>query len=129
MPRLKHSPMIKRITLLSIVLLFSITLVIGQDVNDNENLVKNAELESYSGKLKKLGKFYMVEDWDAYTLERPDYFEAGNIMPEIGIPSNIYGYQDAKSGTHYAGINAFSYDPKKYRSYIYTTLEEPLEKG
>jgi outer membrane protein OmpA-like peptidoglycan-associated protein len=101
----------------------------AQDVDDKENLVKNPKLESYAGKLKKLGKFYMVEDWDAYTLERADYFEEGSIMPEIGVPSNIYGYQDAHSGSHYAGINAFSYDPKNFRSYLYTQLDEPLEKG
>ena len=71
----------------------------------------------------------MVEDWDTYTLLRPDYFEAGNIMPDIGIPSNIYGYQDAHSGSHYAGITAFSYDPKIFRTYIYSELDEPLEKG
>lgn len=121
--------MIKRITLLAIIFVFSLANAIGQDVNDKENLVDNAELESYTGKLKKLGKFYMVEDWNPYTLERPDYFEEGNIMPDIGIPSNIYGYQEAHSGSHYAGINAFSYDPKKFRSYIYTKLREPLEEG
>ena len=121
--------MINRFTLLSLIALFTVSTVVAQDVEDKENLVKNAELEGYSGKLKKLGKFYMVEDWDAYTLERPDYFEAGNIMPEIGIPSNVYGFQDAHSGSHYAGINAFSYDPKNFRSYIYTELREPLVKG
>jgi len=121
--------MIKRITLLSVLICLTFSVAFAQDVNDKENLVKNAELENYAGKLKKLGKFYMVEDWDSYTLARPDYFEKGAEMPEIGIPSNVYGYQDAHSGAHYAGINAFSYDPKNFRSYIYTELMEPLEKG
>jgi outer membrane protein OmpA-like peptidoglycan-associated protein len=121
--------MIKKITLFTVIFIFSLTHAFAQDVTDKENLVKNAELEAYTGKLKKLGKFYMVEDWNAYTLERPDLYEEGNENPEIGIPANIYGYQDAHSGRHYAGINAFSYDPKNYRSYLYTELEEPLEKG
>jgi outer membrane protein OmpA-like peptidoglycan-associated protein len=121
--------MIKNITLFTFIFIFSFHQAFAQDVTDKENLVENAELEAYSGKLKKLGKFYMVEEWNAYTLERPDFFEMGNENPEIGIPSNIYGYQDAHSGSHYAGINAFSYDPKNFRSYLYTELAEPLEKG
>jgi outer membrane protein OmpA-like peptidoglycan-associated protein len=121
--------MIKKITLLLLFFSFAFAPLFAQDVNDKENLVKNAELEAYSGKLKKLGKFYMVEDWDSYTIIKPDYFEEGNEEPEIGIPSNVYGYQDAHSGSHYAGITAFSYDPKIFRSYLYTELNEPLEKG
>ena len=121
--------MIKKITLLLLFFSFAFAPLFSQDVNDKENLVKNAELEAYSGKLKKLGKFYMVEDWDSYTIIKPDYFEVGNEEPEIGIPSNVYGYQDAHSGSHYAGITAFSYDPKIFRSYLYTELNEPLEKG
>ena len=81
--------MIKRITLLSVLICLTFSVAFAQDVNDKENLVKNAELENYAGKLKKLGKFYMVEDWDSYTLARPDYFEKGAEMPEIGIPSNV----------------------------------------
>jgi len=121
--------MIRRYTLLSLVTLFMFSTLIAQDVNDKENLVKNPEFEGYAGKLKKLGKFYMVEDWDVYTMERADLFEKGNVMPEIGIPTNFYGFQDAHSGSHYAGINAFSYDPKNFRSYLYTELKDPLEKG
>lgn len=121
--------MIKRITLITFLFSFLLSSAIAQDVNDKENQIKNAELENYSGKLKKLGKFYMVEDWDSYTLARPDYFEKNAVMPEINIPTNEYGTQDAHSGTHYAGINAFSYDPKNYRSYLYTQLIEPLEEG
>jgi OOP family OmpA-OmpF porin len=121
--------MIKNATLLILLLCLTFSPLYSQDVNDKENLVNNGELEGYVGKLKKLGKFYMVEDWDAYTVIKPDYFEAGNEEAEIGVPSNIYGYQDAHSGSHYAGITAFSYDPKIYRSYIFTQLREPLEKG
>ena len=67
--------MIKKITLLLLFFSFAFAPLFAQDVNDKENLVKNAELEAYSGKLKKLGKFYMVEDWDSYTIIKPDYFE------------------------------------------------------
>ena len=121
--------MIKNATLLILLLCLTFAPLFSQDVNDKENLVNNGVLEGYSGKLKSLGKFYMVEEWDAYTVIKADYFEAGNIEPEIGVPANIYGYQDALSGSHYAGITAFSYDPKIFRSYIFTQLREPLEKG
>ena len=57
--------MIKNATLLILLLCLTFSPLYSQDVNDKENLVNNGELEGYVGKLKKLGKFYMVEDWDA----------------------------------------------------------------
>lgn len=96
---------------------------------DEGNMVKNGDFENYTGKLNKTGKFYLVDSWDVLTSERADYFEAGNVIQSIGIPNNTYGEQEAYSGQHYAGINAFSYDPKNLRSYLFTELNSPLQKG
>lgn len=96
---------------------------------DEGNLVNNGDFENYTGKLNKEGKFYLVDSWDVLTSERADYFDAENINKSIGIPNNIYGEQEAFSGQHYAGINAFSYDPKNLRSYMFTELNTPLLKG
>ncbi len=95
---------------------------------DEGNLVNNGDFENYSGKLNKLGRFYLIKYWAVLTSARADYFEEGNALNSIGIPNNIYGEQKAYSGQHYAGINAFSYDPKKLRSYIFTELNAPLQK-
>ena len=96
---------------------------------DEGNLVNNGDFENYSGKLSKPGKFYLLDYWDVLTSGRADLFEAGNALKSIGIPDNIYGEQEAYSGQRYAGINAFSYDPKNGRSYLFTELNAPLQKG
>ena len=96
---------------------------------DEGNLVYNGDFENYTGKLNKLGKFYLVDYWDVLTSARADYFEKGNALKSIGIPNNVYGEQEAYSGQNYAGINAFSYDPKNGRSYLFTELNAPLQKG
>jgi outer membrane protein OmpA-like peptidoglycan-associated protein len=96
---------------------------------DKGNLVDNGDFENYTGKLTKQGKFYLVDSWEVLTSTRVDYFEKNNELGLIGIPDNMYGSQDSYSGTHYAGINAFSYDPKIFRSYIFTELNAPLRKG
>ena len=96
---------------------------------DEGNLVYNGDFENYTGKLSKTGKFYLVDSWDVLTSARADYFEKGNALKSIGIPNNVYGEQEAYSGQHYAGINAFSYDPKNLRSYVFTELKASLQKG
>ncbi|RLD27782.1 MAG: hypothetical protein DRI54_00450 [Bacteroidetes bacterium] len=96
---------------------------------DQGNLVNNGDFENYTGKLSKPGKFYLVDYWDVLTSGRADLFEAGNALKSIGIPENIYGEQEAYSGQRYAGINAFSYDPKNVRSYLFTELNASLQKG
>ena len=126
-----------RIRLLLVSLLFLSVSVVAQEDDstyisspvDEGNLVNNGDFENYSGKLNKEGKFYLVDSWDVLTSARADYFEAGNPLKSIGIPNNIYGEQEAFSGQHYAGLNAFSYDPKNLRSYLFTELNGPLQKG
>ena len=126
-----------RIRLLLVSLLFLSVSVIAQEDDstyisspvDEGNLVNNGDFENYTGKLSKVGRFYLVDSWDVLTSARADYFETKNPLKSIGIPNNIYGEQEAYSGQHYAGINAFSYDPKNLRSYLFTELNGPLQKG
>ena len=47
--------------------------------------------KNYTGKLNKVGKFYLVDSWDVLTSARADYFEAGSEIKSIGVPDNIYG--------------------------------------
>jgi outer membrane protein OmpA-like peptidoglycan-associated protein len=96
---------------------------------DRGNMLENGDLENYTGKLNKNGRFYLVDSWDVLSTTRADYFEEDNELAMIGIPDNVYGSQKAFNGEHYAGINAFSFDPKNNRSYIYTALKSPLQKG
>jgi len=95
---------------------------------DEGNLVNNGDFENYEGRLTKSGRFYLVSSWGVLTGSRADFYEKGNELTYIGIPDNDYGFQESFSMDHYAGINAFSYDPKNYRSYLYTELKSKLEK-
>ncbi|HEY1038164.1 MAG TPA: OmpA family protein [Bacteroidia bacterium] len=45
----------------------------------------------------------------------------------VDVPQNPMGYQEAHSGTCYAGI--FAYSHGYYREYLQTPLKEPLEKN
>jgi outer membrane protein OmpA-like peptidoglycan-associated protein len=120
---------------LPIVLFASMVLSLhAQDEETEQDSVEtgillNGDFERYTGRLSRDGKFYLVDEWETLTTARADLFEEGNAVSSIGIPQNMYGYQKAFSGEHYAGINAFSVDPRNYRSYLYTQLNEFLDKG
>jgi hypothetical protein len=45
----------------------------------------------------------------------------------VNVPQNPMGYQEAHTGTCYAGI--FAYSHGAYREYMQTRLSEPLEKN
>lgn len=117
------------LALLLFIFGLSITPSFSQDTIIDGNLVPNGDFENYSGKLIKMGRFYLVDSWDELTPAKADLFEKDNPLDQISIPENMYGYQEAFSGDHYVGINAFSYDPKNYRTYLVAKLIEPLKKG
>ncbi|MBU2020550.1 MAG: OmpA family protein [Bacteroidetes bacterium] len=94
----------------------------------SQNLVDNGDFESTSGKVKKLGELSSADSWSSPTASKPDLFIAGKT-PEIGVPQNIYGSEEAKSGGAYAGIVAFSYGDKVPRTYLMTRLNTSMKKG
>lgn len=93
-----------------------------------ENLVPNGSFEATDGKVKKLGGIGSAAGWTSPTGVRADLFAPGK-NPEISTPENVYGKEEAKEGTNYAGISNFSYGGKEDRSYVMTKLDAPLKKG
>jgi len=93
------------------------------------NLVSNGSFENVQGKLKKLGCIENAEGWYSPTGVRADVYLPSKKSPEINIPVNTYGKEEAKEGANYAGIVAFSYGNKVPRSYMYSKLDSPLKKG
>lgn len=100
----------------------------GAMAQDSENIVNNGDFESIGKKPKRLGKIESATGWISATGVKADLFVDSKI-PEIGTPSNIYGAEDPKDGSNYAGIVAFSYGDKMPRSYIMNKLSSPLKKG
>lgn len=93
-----------------------------------ENLVPNGSFEATEGKIKKVGAISSATGWTSPTAVQADLFVPGKVL-EINVPDNMYGKEDAKEGSNYAGIVAFSVGNKVPRSYLMTKLSTPLKKG
>ena len=93
-----------------------------------ENLVQNGSFEATEGKIKKIGAIANATGWSSPTAVQADLFVPGKVL-EINVPDNMYGKEDAKEGSNYAGIVAFSVGNKVPRSYIMSKLSTPLKKG
>ncbi|MCR9174080.1 MAG: OmpA family protein [bacterium] len=93
-----------------------------------ENLVPNPSFESKEKTPKRLGSIAYATDWSSPTGVRADFFTPNKVQ-DINAPDNIYGSEDAKDGSNYIGITAYSYGNKVPRSYAMTKLEAPMKKG
>lgn len=115
-----------KITFLASTLLFSFT---NFAQKNSDNLVENGSFESVSGKLRRLGGITSATGWLTPTAQPADLYASSSKVPEIGIPNNANGKEDAYDGRNYAGIVAYSYNDKVPRSYAMAKLTQPLKKG
>jgi outer membrane protein OmpA-like peptidoglycan-associated protein len=111
---------------------FLAVLVLGlsplTSIAQGENLIDNGGFETVEGKLKSLGCIDLAVGWMSPTGVRADIYSPCKI-PEINVPENIYGKEDPKEGTNYAGIVGFSFGDAIPRSYLMAKLNMPLKKG
>lgn len=121
--------MMKRLTLVSFVAF----LVMGANpaTAQEDNLVPNGSFENSDlRKLKKQGELETyTEDWFRATEVLLDLYAEGMKSEKVNIPDNIYGTQEAADGVCYAGLRAFSKDPKVKRTYYEVELTTELEKN
>lgn len=96
---------------------------------DAENLVPNGSFESLDKDPKKLGSIEDAKGWYSPTGVRADLFVPSKKSPDVDVPLNIYGKEDAKDGSNYAGIVGYSYNDKMPRTYLSTKLSVPMKKG
>jgi len=103
-----------------------------------QNLVPNPSFETFTncplGPGQLMGN---VQSWSTPDTASPDYYNSCYIpilamLPSMDVPSNIQGYQNARTGDAYAGIisaeNTFSLNAD-YREYIQVQLTSPLVTG
>jgi OmpA-OmpF porin, OOP family len=102
---------------------------VGVFAQNAENLVQNGSFESTDGKVKKLGSIESALGWSSPTGARADLFTPSTKIPDINVPDNIMGKENAKEGQNYAGIHAFSFGDKVPRTYLTSKLTTPLKKG
>jgi len=107
---------------------FTAALVCGQLTAQSVNLVPNGSFEATTGKVKKVGAIDEVTGWTSPTGAKADVF-LPNKLPTINVPENMFGKEDAKEGSNYVGIVAYSYNDKVPRSYAMVKLDAPLKKG
>lgn len=98
-----------------------------------ENLVSNGSFEAIEGKIKGLKGIDIATGWTSPTGVPSDLFgpvkAKGSEISPANVPDNVYGKEDAKDGSNYAGIVAYSFGAKVPRSYILGKLDAPLKKG
>ncbi|PWH86091.1 OmpA family protein [Brumimicrobium oceani] len=95
-----------------------------------ENLVVNPSFEdAQSRKIRRIGDIDKAEGWSSATGNRADLYSSDAGAPDVLTPDNIYGREDAKSGSNYAGIIAYSYREKENRTYLTAQLSTSLKKG
>ena len=81
-------------------------------------------------KLKKQGELETyTEDWFRATEVPLDLYAEGMKSEKVNIPNNVYGTQEASDGVCYAGLRAYSKDPKVKRTYYEVELTTEMEKN
>lgn len=85
----------------------------------------NPSFEEYDECPQWLDDFF-VSNWISPTWGSPDYF---NLCSEeqLGIPQNVFGWQQPYSGNGYVGVWLSDFTKNEYREYIQCVLLSPLE--
>jgi len=91
-----------------------------------QNLVPNWSFEDTISTPCTTYTFSALDSWVLPTQGSTDYYhENCNVF---GVPSNVSGYQTAKTGKAYVGLVTY-YETSSYREYIKAQLTQPLVAG
>lgn len=95
----------------------------------SQNLILNADFEKYKycPPTFNQGGDNLIENWTQATAGTVDYYNS--CSQTVGVPKNIFGFQNAHSGKGYIGMVTYSPSQKNYREYLQTKLISPLETG
>ncbi len=91
------------------------------------NLVPNPSFEDTTGCPQWLGDFF-AESWQSPTYGSPDFFHTCSTG-QLGVPQNVFGWQQPRTGLAYAGGHASDFSGASGREYIQCRLNQPLEVG
>jgi len=89
-----------------------------------QNLVPNPSFESYDACPNFLSEF-TVKDWFAIGGTTDYYNSCGQT--EVSVPTNVLGYQSAKSGNAYVGFGIGFYGNINIREYVQIKLSSKLD--
>lgn len=96
------------------------------------NLVPNPSFENFSYCPTTQGDLHGLNNWLSFGLT-PDYYNscaAGASFPDVSVPSNFLGYQDALDGNSYIGVATWcSPCNSTDREYVGVQLTQTLSIG
>ncbi|MEZ4923533.1 MAG: gliding motility-associated C-terminal domain-containing protein [Crocinitomicaceae bacterium] len=96
----------------------------------SQNLIPNGSFEENSSCPDNISQLEKAQPWKSVSIyTTPDYFNACGISPNITVPSNYNGYQQAQDGNGYAGIYCYTSFGSEYREYIYIKISEELKSN
>lgn len=92
-----------------------------------QNLVVNPSFENIVNCPTALSSITEALSWSSPTAATPDYFHECDASNVAGIPANTFGFQSARTGSAYAGIQTYSTTSNTdYREYLQVPLINPL---
>ena len=94
-----------------------------------QNMVENGDFENFTKKPKTKGMISMAEHWYSPTNAQADLLVPAAKSEDIRVPKNQFGDEKPRKGKNYAGVMMYSYREKLPRTYISTTLTNPMTKG
>lgn len=114
---------------------FLILVVINANAQIN-NLVPNPSFEEYDSCPNYQAEIFRASPWFQATQGTCDYFNVCCMIPPtsdgVGVPSNMMGFQYARTGSAYSGLVLLMFintTNEIYREYIETKLLSPLISG
>ena len=100
------------------------------------NLVPNGGFEELVSCPTMPGQVWSTSYWNNPNAASPDYFHSCNLSlvfppdtiqwPNVGVPSNTFGYQQANSGEAYSGMYCYSFTQGELRDYIQIKLIDSI---
>lgn len=107
-----------------------IVLLLACKICSSQNLVPNGNFEQFTNCPNALSNFTPTF-WISPSKATPDYFNNCGSKSNVGVPSNIQGFQYGHSGVGYGGINTFPQPPyfPEGREYIEVQMTSPLIEG
>lgn len=93
------------------------------------NIVPNPSFEETSGRIKGEGAIELAAPWKSVSLISVDLYSASAKTDEYSVPKNVYGEEDPKTGSNYAGLSFYGYGSREPRAYLGVELTQSLEAG
>jgi len=117
--------------------IFLLTIIYSSQQSAAQNLVRNSSFEDYITCPFELDQLNYCKFWYNPTDASPDYFcdcprrstNESATGKKVGVPTNIGGFQSARTGCAYVGIINFDENYFSYREFIATKLIQTLIKG